>query len=294
MSMKELRVCMESALPDKEVKKAWFTLPIDEVDVLEKLGVDVDNDEYRLEYSKTELPYMCDVLNQLPKPNDTQKAEYVCRTCEVSGLWCNMALSGRADGTRWLRCRTYTRNTNLCTSHTISVSALQQIVMNDIQRHIKNMEALGDQFLDEMKELSEKGGNEKIQHLKHSLEVTEKRIEEIDNVIMKLFEQNALGKISDERFEKMSISYENEQNELKLKRNDLKDKIESEEKKTQSTNQFLETIRKYENVTELNRAMLVELIDSIYVYQAEGTGKEKTQKVEINYRFLAGSQCGIA
>lgn len=87
MSMKELRVCMESALPDKEVKKAWFTLPIDEVDVLEKLGVDVDNDEYRLEYSKTELPYMCDVLNQLPKPNDTQKAEYVCRTCEVSGLW---------------------------------------------------------------------------------------------------------------------------------------------------------------------------------------------------------------
>lgn len=142
--------------------------------------------------------------------------------------------------------------------------------------------------------MSEKGGNEKIQHLKHSLEVTEKRIEEIDNVIMKLFEQNALGKISDERFEKMSISYENEQSELKLKRNDLKDKIESEEKKTQSTNQFLETIRKYENVTELNRAMLVELIDSIYVYQAEGIGKEKTQKVEINYRFLAGSQCGIA
>lgn len=40
--------------------------------------------------------------------------------------------------------------------------------------------------------------------------------------------------------------------------------------------------------------MLVELIDSIYVYQAEGTGQEKTQKVEINYRFLAGSQCGIA
>ena len=58
--------------------------------------------------------------------------------------------------------------------------------------------------------------------------------------------------------------------------------------------QFLETIRKYENVTELNRSMLVELIDSIYVYQAEGTGKERTQKVEINYRFLCESQCGIA
>lgn len=43
--MKELRVCMESALPDEEVKKAWFTLPIDEEDVLEKLGVDVESDD---------------------------------------------------------------------------------------------------------------------------------------------------------------------------------------------------------------------------------------------------------
>ena len=86
--------------------------------------------------------------------------------------------------------------------------------------------------------MSEKRWNEKIQHLKQSLEVAEKRIEEIDNVIMKLFEQNALGKISDERFEKMSISYENEQSELKLKRNDLKDKIESEERKPKVPTSF--------------------------------------------------------
>ncbi len=103
-----------------------------------------------------------------------------------------------------------------------------------------------------------------------------------------------LGKISDERFEKMSAAYENEQKELTHKRDDLKSRIRAEEKKTQSTNQFLETIRKYETVTELNRSMLVELIDSIYVYQAEGTGRDRKQKVEINYRFLAGSQCGIA
>ena len=123
------------------------------------------------------------------------------------------------------------------------------------------------------------------------MEVAEKRIAEIDSVIMKLFEQNALGKISDERFEKMSSAYESEQKELAQKRDELRTKIRAEEKKTQSTNQFLETIRKYETVTELNRSMLVELIDSIYVYQAEGTGKDRKQRVEINYRFLAGSQC---
>ena len=192
------------------------------------------------------------------------------------------------------RCRTYVRNSNLCTTHAISYEALQQIVMSDIQKHIKNMEALGDQFIQEMHELSEKGGSKKIKQFEKDLEVAEKRIAEIDSVIMKLFEQNALGKISDERFEKMSSAYESEQKELAQKRDELRTKIRAEEKKTQSTNQFLETIRKYETVTELNRSMLVELIDSIYVYQAEGTGKDRKQRVEINYRFLAGSQCGIA
>lgn len=87
------------------------------------------------------------------------------------------------------------------------------------------MEALGDQFIEEMHELSEKGGSWKIQQFKQDLEVTEKRIAEIDSVIMKLFEQNALGKISDERFEKMSSVYESEQQELNHKRDELRTKI---------------------------------------------------------------------
>lgn len=64
------------------------------------------------------------------------------------------------------------------------------------------MEELGGQFIEEMHELSEKGGDQRIQQFGQNLEATEKRIVEIDTMIMKLFEQNALGKISDERFEK--------------------------------------------------------------------------------------------
>lgn len=59
MSMKELRVCIESALPDEEVKKVWVTLPIDEEGVLEKLGVDVENDAYRI--IETDVPFRTDI-----------------------------------------------------------------------------------------------------------------------------------------------------------------------------------------------------------------------------------------
>ena len=117
----------------------------------------------------------------------------------------------------------------------------------------------------------------------------EKRIDEIDSIFTKLIEQNALGKITDERFSKMSMNYETEQAEVVQSYRELKSKIKSEEEKVQGTDRFLETISKYKDVTELNRSMLCELIDSIYVYQAEGIGKERTQKVEINYRFLAVS-----
>ncbi len=228
------------------------------------------------------------------QPNKTGRPNIFVGLVKCPDCGRNMAFSNPNGREPRFRCRTYVRNSNLCTTHAISYEALQQIVMSDIQKHIKNMEALGDQFIQEMHELSEKGGSKKIKQFEKDLEVAEKRIAEIDNVIMKLFEQNALGKISDERFEKMSSAYESEQKELAQKRDELRTKIRAEEKKTQSTNQFLETIRKYETVTELNRSMLVELIDSIYVYQAEGTGRDRKQRVEINYRFLAGSQCGIA
>ena len=228
------------------------------------------------------------------QPNKTGRPNIFVGLVKCPDCGRNMAFSNPNGREPRFRCRTYVRNSNLCTTHAISYEALQQIVMSDIQKHIKNMEALGDQFIQEMHELSEKGGSKKIKQFEKDLEVAEKRIAEIDSVIMKLFEQNARGKISDERSEKMSSAYESEQKELAQKRDELRTKIRAEEKKTQSTNQFLETIRKYETVTELNRSMLVELIDSIYVYQAEGTGKDRKQRVEINYRFLAGSQCGIA
>ncbi|PNP92520.1 recombinase [Listeria newyorkensis] len=193
-----------------------------------------------------------------------------------------------------LRCGTYTRNTNLCTHHSIAYDDLSEIVLKDIQKHVGNMDELGEAFVEEMRTLSTSNGDKKVQQYQNELTSVENRMEELDGIIMKLFEQNVLGKISDERFFKMSASYETEQSEIKQRCEDLKANVKAEEKKKQSTDLFLEIIRRYENAEILTRSMLVELIDTIYVYHPEGEGKERTQRVEINYRFLSGSQCGIA
>ena len=95
-----------------------------------------------------------------------------------------------------------------------------------------------------------------------------------------------LGAISENRYQRMSIVYENEQSELMSKLKKLLEQKEKEKENTQQTDQFMHIIKKYENVTELNRVMLCELVENIYVHQAVGKGKNRTQKVDIKYRFL--------
>ncbi len=77
-------------------------------------------------------------------------------------------------------------------------------------------------------------------------------------------------------------------------RPDLNRVIEDAMADTEPSGIMVKDMSRFGRNNAINCSMLVELIDSIYVYQAEGTGKVRKQKVEINYRFLAGSQCGIA
>jgi len=125
-----------------------------------------------------------------------------------------------------------------------------------------------------------------IKSLEQDISKIKKRIDEIDRVISKLFEQSVLGMISENRYQRMSIVYENEQSELMIKLKKLLEQKEKEKENTQQTDQFMNIIIKYENVTELNRVMLCELVENIYVHQAIGKGKNRVQKVDIKYRFL--------
>jgi len=186
-------------------------------------------------------------------------------------------------------CSVYARNRSLCTTHWIRYELLVQIVLNDIKYHIGQMEELGDEFISQMKKLSDNSQLEGFRQLKKDYQKVIARIEEIDLVISKLFEQSALGKIENERFEKMSENYELEQKDLHQKAEVLLIKIEEEEGRFDQADRFVASVKKYKNVEKLNREMLCELVDSIQVHQAEGAKgvrKNRTQKITINYRFF--------
>jgi hypothetical protein len=112
------------------------------------------------------------------------------------------------------------------------------------------------------------------------------RCSDLDNLFTKTYEDNASGKLSDERFMMLSKRYDDEQVALKKKISVLHAEIEAEAKHKQSAASFLWTVRKYTEITELTPNIVNELVEKVVVHQAQGTGKNRTQELEIHYNFV--------
>ena len=106
------------------------------------------------------------------------------------------------------------------------------------------------------------------------------------NKLKKIYEDNALGKLSDERFKKISSSYENEQKELKERINELRKIIDDLSVKVISTESFVKAVKKYTRAKKLTPRMLNELVDHIEVYHAEKINGVKTQRITIYYTCI--------
>ena len=121
---------------------------------------------------------------------------------------------------------------------------------------------------------------------KDSLAQSQKRIAELDVIIKRLYEDNISGKLSDERFIKLSRDYELEQTNLTNLVEHLRQEVKEQEKQKVNVRQFIAAVRKYTDMQQLDAAMLREFIDRIIVHEAEKTDGKKRQIVEIYYNCV--------
>ena len=180
------------------------------------------------------------------------------------------------------RCSSYKHDTSLCTSHYISDDVLQVIVLENIQRIISYIKSYEDLFIQEQLAKSTQDELKQISKSKKELEKAKKRVIEIDNLFMHIYEDNISGKITDERFR--SLSFNKEQKELKIKIEQLSKDIENTEKKDTDITQFISNVKKYTEITELTPEILNELIEKILVHQTEKINGKKVQEIDIYYR----------
>jgi hypothetical protein len=173
-----------------------------------------------------------------------------------------------------------------CTSHYISHRALYALVLNRVQNiaafangYRGDYEAFQRVYLQQGADLNDRSSRQELERY-------QKRVRELDSILKKIVEQNALGSLTDERFAMLSTEYETEQLELNGKVEALQTKLSQKKDSLQNAERFLAAIGKYTDVTELSVSLLNEIIEKIEVHQGVGKGKARTQDVDIHWRFI--------
>ena len=119
-----------------------------------------------------------------------------------------------------------------------------------------------------------------------TLEETKERMKSLDTIIEKLYEDNVFGKISDDRFRKMSAGYEAEQSELKTKMLQLQTELNKARENIINTKHFLQLVKKHTEISTINPELIREFVDKIIVYQAEKVDGKQEQRIKIYYNCI--------
>ena len=174
-----------------------------------------------------------------------------------------------------------------CTSHAIGWVTLNQLVLEDIRRNAYEAKTAAGDYMQMLVDAKTEKQRAEIDRCKRELKKADKRIEELTKILNKLYEDVALEKISEERYQAMAPKYEQEQSELRGQRERLSAEIARNDEIYDNIQQFLPLIWKYTNVQELTPHILNELIEKIVVHEKEiGEDGVKTQQVDIYYKFI--------
>ena len=188
---------------------------------------------------------------------------------------------------KYFNCSNYKGNRGTCGStHYVRVDFLEQVVLGEIRRLTKYAGIYEDDFLKEVIGHSRQAEETERRLKEKELKSLLARDDELDGLFERIYEDNVSGKLSDDRFAKMSRRYEEEQKELSEKIKKLRSEIEKQSSRATSTDMFVSIVRKYTRARKLTPRMLNELVEKIEVYNAEKIDGEWVQRLRIHYNCV--------
>jgi site-specific DNA recombinase len=208
--------------------------------------------------------------------------------CSTCGASLNVSYDKKKDKYKGFSCWVYKNyGKERCTSHAIGWKTLNQLVLEDVRRNASAAKLATQKYKNMLAAAKAEKKKQETEKYKRELKATEKRLAELDKILNKLYEDMALEKLAEERYQVMSRHYEEEQSGLKERKCQLAEMIECAESVYENIDNFLPLIRKYTEINALNMQILNELIEKIVVYEKEETPDGgKSQRVDIHYKFI--------
>jgi len=208
-----------------------------------------------------------------------------CGTCGRKHYFCPQEKNGLNHD--HYKCSGYRKPIDGCENpHYIQKSALIEIISDKLRQTIQEVHFNQEAFLKKLEQQSQAQLNKDNKHQRQQLQKDEQRSKEIDNIIQKLYEDNLLDKISDERFVKLSQSYEEEQKQLQTSISDLTEKLAKQQEDSLNISKFMARILKYTELPELTVEIVNELINKIVIHKPTGTKRNRIIQIDIYYNFI--------
>ena len=180
-------------------------------------------------------------------------------------------------------CSSYRKNSEVCSAHYIREKVVEQIVLESMQRILLNVQAFEKEFARKQMDCYTEDKKKQLAAKHRELSRAKKRIAEIDTLIQKIYEDNASGKLSDERYATLSLSYEEEQKTLKAAVPELQSFLETETDKTESLQRFIQKVKQVTELKVLTPELIHEFVDKIVVYAPRYLDGKRVQLLDIYY-----------
>jgi len=163
---------------------------------------------------------------------------------------------------------------------------VRELVLDRIRRVSEYVRGSEEEFVRKVREASTVQQEDAAKSHKKRIAKNEKRIAELDMLFRKTYEDNAVGKLSDERFTQLSGSYEQEQADFKAQNTALQAELDSFNADSVKADRFIELVKKYTEFPELTAPMINEFVDKIWVYEADKSSGKRVQRVDIYLNFI--------
>lgn len=187
-------------------------------------------------------------------------------------------------------CSNYTKIPcgTLCpTQHRINESAVLTLVSDTLRAIAEYLRNDRTEFIHTVQETQVAQQSADISKKRRRLAAAQKRAGELEKLICKIYEDNALGKLPDARYKALDVQYAKEQDALEIEIAELEKAVTGYEQSQKSAEKFIALIDKYENFDTLTNTMLNEFVEKILVHERARKGsQDTTQEIEIYFNFL--------
>ncbi len=202
---------------------------------------------------------------------------------------CGTKLSLRSSKSYlYFRCSKYKGNSRsgVCTQHYVREDVLYQLVLKQLQHFLSYLQQFERVFIRQQIDTTLAERRYELSAKQKQIEKDEKRMEELDRLFRKIYEDNVNGKLNDERFYKLSDGYEAEQEQLKQEIEALKAEVSEADTEATNVSKLIAVTKKYTRIDELTPEILNTFVDKIVVHECEKKDGKRTQDIDIYYSYV--------